>query len=168
MNDADAQLLNAVRTWRPPEELHPMAILASALYHAAGGELTAEVNSMLKDALDEYGKDLIDLAMAMEGLVRFKIILEQKYDDEDGARQLVELMRSYMPLYEPFWRRVGEALRRANAHQQSTFLAFLDADNAPKAKAAKFGEAPPQGAMPARVLVTPGRPPPHRRRNRRR
>ena len=33
---------------------------------------------------------------------------------------------------------------------------------------AKFGEAPPQGAMPARVLVTPGRPPPHRRRNRRR
>ena len=168
MNDADAQLLNAVRTWRPPDDLHPVALLASTLYHAAGDELTAEVHDLLKDTLDEYGSDLIDLAMAMEGLVRFTILLEQKYEDKAGAKQLVELMRSYMPLYEPFWRRVGDAMRRANTHQQSAFLAFLDADLAPKDKAAKFGETPPQGSIPARTLVATGRPPPHRRRNKRR
>lgn len=164
MDDADAQLLNAVRSWRPPEEVHPIAGLASACYHGANGEVTAEVVELIKDSLDEYKADLIDLAMAMEGLVRFTILLEQKYDDKDGAQRLVALMRTYMPLYEPFWRRVSTALRRINTKQQSAFLAFLDMDMAPKAKAPKYGDKAPAGSIPVRNLLTPTRPPPHQRR----
>lgn len=145
-----------------------MAVVASTLYHAADDKVTSEVIALLKETLDAYEEDLIDLAQAMEGLVRFTILLEQKYDDKTGAKRLVNLMRSYMHLYEPFWRRVSDALRRVSTQQHSAFLTFLDADMAPKDKAPKFGEKPPEGTIPARDLVSTARPPPHVRRKKRR
>ena len=53
----DKKLLEAVRTWTPPEELHPMAVSAWMAYEAAGLTMSPEAIQFIREELDKYGDD---------------------------------------------------------------------------------------------------------------
>lgn len=166
MSQEDVELLKAVREWKPPEELHPMAMTAWHFYEEAGNDLTPEVLSKLKEILDEYGDNLVGLAEAIEGLVRFMLYVGDNLDDKKNAQAVGDLMRSYMPLYEPFWERVGEALNNVSEEARGAFHTFLAGEHGAKKQAPTFGEKAPDGTVPLKDLAPVGRPPPWASKNR--
>src|SRR5215470_8947328 len=124
MAEDDLKLLQAVRDWKPPTTLHPIAMYAFGFYERAGFKLTNEGLEELKKVLDAYGDDLKGLAEALEGLTRFLILATTQYDDHEAGTKLTELMRSYTHLYEPFWEKVGEALQNVGTETKGSFLNF--------------------------------------------
>ena len=110
LSQEDAELLRLVREWHPPAALHPIAMQAWQIYEDGGLTLSGESMEKIKDALEGYNRDLKALGEALEGLVRFSILLSDHQHDPISAEKVVGLMRLYTPLFEPFWIRVTEAL----------------------------------------------------------
>ncbi len=161
MSEEDEQLLEAVRTWRPPEKLHPMAMVVWGIYEEAGNTLSPPELQKVRDLFDAYGEDLVGLAEAMEGVVRFMLYVGDGLDDKESAKKIGDLLREYVHLYEPFWDRVAEALQNVGSDAQSAFGEFIDQEVEKKKKTAPvYGEAAPAGTVPLRTLTNPARPPP--------
>lgn len=102
--------MRLVREWRPSDVLHPIAMQAWHIYEDGGLTLSDESLEQIKGALDGYTGDLVSLGQALEGLVRFSLLLSEHQQDQPGAEKVVDLMRQYAPLFEPFWERVVEAI----------------------------------------------------------
>jgi hypothetical protein len=160
MSEEDLKLLQAVRDWRPPQQLHPIAMVAWQLYEDGGFKLSDEALAKLRAILDDYGDDLKSLAEAIEGCTRFLILLSEHQKDQDAATKVAELLRSYMPRFEPFWAKVGEALANVGADQKGSFLSFVDQDRSSEKVAPVEGTPPPEGTVPLRNIAPPPRPPP--------
>lgn len=80
------------------------------IYEDGGLTLSDESLEKLRAALDGYGGELKSLGEALEGLVRFSILLSDHQHDPVGAEKVVGMMREYTPQFEPLWERVVEAL----------------------------------------------------------
>lgn len=160
MSDEDEKLLKAVREWRPPTKLHPIAMHAFHIYEEAGMSLPPDAMAKLKATLDAYLPDLVALAEALEGLTRFMMLVTEHHKDQPSGDKVMELLRSYGPLYEPFWERVGEAMRNVSAEQRGQFQSFMDSQTGAEKKAPTFGQDAPKNTVPLRNFVNPARPPP--------
>ena len=80
------------------------------IYEDGGLTLSDASLEKIKSALDGYAGELKPLGEALEGLVRFSILLSDHQHDSISAEKVVGMMRHYTPLFEPFWERVVEAL----------------------------------------------------------
>lgn len=158
MSKEDAELLEAVKNWRPTTELHPIAMEAWDLYEAAEMKLKSDALGYLKSRLDAMKEDLAELAQAMESLVRFTILVTEKHADPETGELVTELLRGYAPLFEPFWQRVGQALDAVGADAREAFDRF--SGQSTEKSAAVVGQPRPVGAVPVSAIVTPARPPP--------
>lgn len=114
MSITDHDLLRLVREWRPPATLHPIAMQAWHIYENDGLTLSDSSLQKLRTLLDSYDTDLRTLGEALEGLVRFSILLTDHQRDPESAAKVVALMREYAPRFEPFFARVVEAMTGAN------------------------------------------------------
>lgn len=159
MSEEDVKLLEAVRDWRPPEKLHPMAMVVWGIYEDAGNKMSPTELGRVRELFDAYGEDLTGLAEAMEGVVRFMLYVGDELKDKESAKAIGDLMREYMHLYEPFWQQVAEALQNVGSEARESFSEFLDPEDKGKKVAPTYGEAPPQGTIPLRNLAPPVRPP---------
>ncbi|MBI4819150.1 MAG: hypothetical protein HY791_22955 [Deltaproteobacteria bacterium] len=159
--EEDTELLRAVREWRPPEKLHPIAMFTWDIYEANEFSMPPEGVAKVKAVLDGYGDDLVALAEAMEGLIRFILCVRHMKQDEISGQKISDLCRAYAHLYEPFWTRVGEAMANVGDDTRAVFQKMMGAEPTDKAAPA-VGQAPPPGTIPLSRLVDPGRPPPFR------
>lgn len=160
MSDEDAKLLQAVRDWRPPTKLHPIAMQVWQIYEKHGLKMPPEGLQEIRDLLAAYGDDLKALAEALEGLSRFMLLAGEHHKDKKTAAQIADLMREYTHLFEPFWQRVGEALANVGAETSASFLEFLGSDAVTAKLAPLYGQEAPKGSVPLRNLAPPARPPP--------
>ena len=160
MSKEDDELLRAVREWRPPQTLHPMAMTAWEVFDRHGSDLPPAAIGELRAALDAYGDDLTGLAEACEGMVRFMLLLTEHIKDEANGKKVLDLLREYADRFEPFWRRVAEALENEGGAKLDAFKSFSGGDTKDKKDVAKVGAPPPVGSIPLSSLLTPGRPPP--------
>jgi hypothetical protein len=159
MSKEDQELLRAVREWRPPTTLHPIAMTAWEIYERYKQDLPPEAMTELRAAMDSYGDDLKRLAEASEGMIRFMLLLNEHLKDEANGKKVMELLRTYADRFEPFWRKVAEALEREGGAKLDTFKGFLGAVE-DKSQVAKVGAKPPPGSVPLSSMLQPGRPPP--------
>jgi hypothetical protein len=164
MSSEDLNLLQAVRDWRPPKTLHPIAMRAWHVYVAHGHSLPPSAIQTIQDILDGNGEDLKALAESLEGLFRFVVLLKDHRKDQKSAEQIMNLCRSCMPRFEAFWRRVGEAMTNVAAEKRGTLIAFLDREQTSEKTAPRFGEEAPSNTVPLRNLTVPARPPPWARK----
>lgn len=158
MSQEDVELLQAVRDWRPPTSLHPMAMQAFHVYERHGMALTADGLAELRATLDAQRDDLKALAEHIEGVARFMILIGEHFKDAEGAKRVADLLRDYAPLFEPFWRRVGEAIQNVGAETKETFQRFVG-EQEPK-KAVVHDAPAPRGTVPLAAMLNPARPPP--------
>lgn len=159
--EEDVELIRAVREWKQPDELHPIAIYAWDVYEVAGLQMTDDGVEVLRVRLNGYGDDLAGLAMAMEGLIRFILCMRQLREDEPAAQKVVDLLKEYAHLYEPFWERVAEAMSNVG-EDTKTLFSKMQGEEPPPKDAPVFDAKPPDGSIPLKKLVTPGRPPAYR------
>lgn len=162
MSQEDVELLEAVRNWRPPTKLHPMAMSAYHLYERLGMSLPAEGVVELRAMLDAHRDDLKTLAEHIEGLARFMILIAEHFGDVAGSKRVADLMREYTPLFEPFWRRVGEALDNVGSETKGSFQRFTG--DVEEKVAVVHDAAKPTGTIPLSTLLNPARPPPWARK----
>lgn len=158
MSTEDQELLKAVREWRPPEKLHPIAMTAWEVYDSHGFDLPPDAMGQLRAALDAYGDDLTGLAEACEGMVRFMILLNEHQKDEANGKKVLDLLREYADRFEPFWKKVAEALENEGGSKLDAFKSF--SGGAEKKTAAQHGAKAPPGSVPLSSMLNPGRPPP--------
>lgn len=154
----DRKLLQAVREYLPPKELHPIAMTAWNLYEGNGNTFPPEAVGGVRAVLDGYRGDLKSLGEAIFGVARFMIYVTEDLGDAATGEKVADLLREYGSLYEPFWEKVGEAAANVGGEASSVFQTF--AGEEAKKAAPVFGQAAPQGTVPLRNLVPPGRPPP--------
>src|SRR5688572_25975066 len=119
----DEKLLQAVKDWRPSTTLHPAAVLCWMLYEKNEMSFPQSAVDELRATLESYGDDLAGLAAAIEGATRFMILLDQR-GDQEGAKNVLMLLRSYANLFEPFWQRVAEALQNVGGDTKAAFDKF--------------------------------------------
>ncbi len=162
MSDEDRALLQAVQAWRPPTTLHPIAKEAYVIYERHEFDLPDEAVQALRAALDTYAGDVIKLAEAVEGMTRFMILLDEHRKDEVNAKKVLLLLREYAQRFEPFWRRVAEALENEGSEVQSAFQRMTGVLE--ERLAVKIDEPPPEGTIPLSTLLEPTRPPPWARK----
>lgn len=158
MSDEDRKLLEAVRNWRPPKELHPIAVVAYRMYDENENAFTPKAIADLDRVLDEYGEDMENLAMAMEGLIRCMVYVGENLGDKDNAEELAKLLRKYAERFEPFWRRVAEAMENEGHDLKSSFQQLLG--DGEEKKAPVYGEKAPMGSVQLKDIAPPPRPPP--------
>jgi hypothetical protein len=160
MSEEDQKLLKAIRDWRPPKTLHPIAMNAVEIYEANGKAMTPEAVQGIRDLLDGYNGDMVGLAKALEGLARFMILLTDHEKDKEGGEAVAALMREYTRLFEPFWKRVGEAATNVTAEARGSFLQFIDRDRTSEKAAPSYGQKAPKDTIPLSSIAPPARPPP--------
>jgi hypothetical protein len=159
--EEDEALLKAVREWRPPTKLHPIAMHAWGIYEKNNFDLPPAAVAELRAALDSYGDDLIKLAEAIEGVTRFMILLNEHRKDEANGKRVLELLREYAERFQPFWERVAEALQNVGGDSLDAFQKFIGQD---EKGAPLHGQPAPAGTIPLATLVPPARPPPWARK----
>ena len=129
----DVELLRLVEDWRPPAALHPIAMRAWRLYAADQSTLSDQSLQTLRAVLDGYGGDLKPLGEALEGLVRFSLLLSDHEQNPVAAQRIISLMREYTPLFEPLLARIAQA----RAAQGSAPRPAPDHDAPPAASVAR-------------------------------
>ncbi|MEL7367612.1 MAG: hypothetical protein AAFN74_01775 [Myxococcota bacterium] len=160
MSSEDRKLLEAVRNWRPPQELHPIAMVAFGLYDEAGNKLPPATIKELRRVLDGYGEDLESLAAAMEGMTRFMLYIGDNLKDQESSDKVGKLLREYAERFEPFWRRVAQALENEGENVQAAFSELVgETDDPAKKTAPKYGEKAPVGSVRLSDIAPPTRPP---------
>lgn len=159
MSEEDRKLLEAVRNWRPPTELHPIAMASFGVYAEAGNDLTPKGLQELRNVLDEYGDDLEALAAAMEGMVRFMLYLGEHLGDKDNAEKVASLLRDYADRFEPFWQRVAEAMENEGEDVQASFAQLVGETDPANRTAPVFGADAPPGTLRLADIAPPSRPP---------
>ncbi|MEM7674962.1 MAG: hypothetical protein AAF449_03060 [Myxococcota bacterium] len=159
MTAEDRKLLEAVRNWRPPKELHPIAMVSFGLYEDAGNTLTPATIQDLRKVLDEYGDDIEALAAAMEGMIRFMRYIGENLGDTENSEKVVKLLREYADRFEPFWQRVAQALENEGEDVQAAFSQMVGGEDPAKRTAPRFGAKAPHGALRLSDIAPPIRPP---------
>jgi len=159
MSKEDQQLLENIRDYKPPTELHPIAMHAWNLYEDNEFQLPPSAIETLREVFKAYGDDLQALGEAMFGLTRFMLLVTEHHNDKVSADKIAELMREFTHLYEPFWESVGEALTNVGSQTRSVFQQFMGVDEEQAKTAPTFGEAAPADSIPLKDLLPPSRPP---------
>ena len=117
-----------------------------------------EVRAML----DPHRDDLNTLAEHIDGFARFMILIGERYGDLAGSKRVADLRLEYTPLFEPFWRRVGEALDNVGHETKGNFQRFNG--EVEEKVAVLHDAAKPTGTIPLSAMLNPARPPPWARK----
>ncbi len=160
MSDEDKKLLEAVRNWRPPKELHPICMAAYGVYAEHDNALPPEAIRDLRRVLDGYGDDLEALAAAMEGMIRFMLYLGEILGDKENGEKVAKLLGEYADRFEPFWQRVAEALENQGGNVQEAFQQMIGDKDPARKTAPLYGQKPPAGTVRLADIAPPPRPPP--------
>ncbi len=160
MSKEDRELLEAVRNYPVPKELHPIAMYAFKLYEDAGFKFPSEALAEIKGLLDGYDGEIEELGKAIYGLTHFVMLLNEQYKDEVTAKRISELMQSYTHLFEPFWQQVGEAMQNVGEDTKSLFNDMTGTDTTAEKKAPTYGAAAPKNTVSLKDIMPPPRPPP--------
>lgn len=158
--EEDRQILELVRNWKPSEELHASARLAWILYEHGQKSVNDFMVEELHKVLSAYGDDLVGLARAMEGLIRFNVFLRTHEKDDPGADRVLGILQEFMPLFEPLWERVAEALQNVGESDRASFQHFMASEGGLARTAPPQDARRPEGTVPLKNLVHPHRPPP--------
>lgn len=160
MSKEDRELLEAVRNYPVPTELHPIAMYAWNLYETADFKFPPSAMADIKGILDGYDDEVEELGKAIYGLTHFVMLITQKYDDEANAKRISDLMQTYIHLFEPFWHKVGEAMQNVGEDTKSMFNDMTGSDTSAEKKAPTYGSAAPENTVSLKDLMPPPRPPP--------
>ncbi len=159
MTAEDRKLLEAVRNWKPPKELHPIAPASFTIYEKAGNSLPPPAMEQLKSLLEAYAEDLGELAMAMEGMIRFMRYVGENLGDKESSEKVAKLLRAYADRFEPFWQRVAEAMKNEGEDVRAAFADMLGGQDEASKTAPMYGEQKPAGTMKLSDIAPPPRPP---------
>jgi hypothetical protein len=162
------ELLDAIRNYRPPKKLHPIAGKAYDLYDRAGFELTDEAIAELRADLEGLRGDLKALTDAMCGLSAFVIYANEKLNDPVAAEQIAQLMREQRAQYEPLSQKVTEILQDFSKKVRGLFDRFTDRDLSADTRAPTYDEPAPPETVPLKQLKPAARPPPLRKKDKER
>lgn len=163
MNDlTDAELIEALKSYRPPKKLHPIAGKTLDLYLAGGNQLSEEAIADIRKDLQAYYGDLKAVTDALCGLGAFIMHATENLNDPKAAEQIADLMREARPQYEPLGHRLASLLQDVAKHATGVLDRFMDRDQTSKTRAPKYDEAPPVGTIPLKQLKPVAQPPPVR------
>lgn len=160
MSNEDIELLKAIRDYKPPAKLHPIAMVAWELYEKNNDTLTPEGEQQLREILESYGDDLKALMDAMEGLTRFMVFVSENEKDLETAEQVSRLLKEVAPKFNPLWEKAGHALQNLGKAAQGMFHRFIDRDVSPDKAAPKYGDERPKNTVPLKDLKPVAQPPP--------
>jgi hypothetical protein len=159
------ELLEAIKNYRPPKKLHPIAGRTYDLYDSAGFQLTDEALDEIRKVLEGYGDDLKALTDALCGLSAFVIYANEKLGDPVAAEKVALVMRECRGKYEPLSEGVTAALQDLVRKVRGLFDRFVDRDRAPDSKAPIYDDERPPNTVPLRELKPIAQPPMRRRRH---
>jgi hypothetical protein len=154
--------LEAIKDYRPPKKLHPIASKTYDLYAAAGNRLTPEALEALRADLRATYGDLKATTDALCGLASFVIYANEHLDDPAAAEQISELMRDARQEFEPVSTGLQSMLQDWARKVSGVFDRFSDRDQTAKARAPVYDELPPNGTVPLKQLKPVAKPPPIR------
>jgi hypothetical protein len=163
MSDEDVKILQALRDYRPPSKLHPIAKFAYALYEEADMDLPPEAMTGLREELKQY-EDLKDLTDALCGLSAFMIYISEHLDDQKNGEKVAELIKEVGPRYSSFTDRVSVALENLGKKVKGAFDRFTARDLTEDKRAPVHDENPPEGTVPLKKMKPVAQPPPWARK----
>lgn len=151
MSTEDVKILEALRDYRPPKKLHPIARFAWGLYEEAGDDIPPEAIEALRDELKQY-EDLKDLTDALCGLSAFMIYISEQLGDTENGEKIAELVKEVGPRYEPFTDRVAQAIENLGRRVKGLYDRFTDRDKTEDSRAPVYGEDAPKGTVPLKNI----------------
>lgn len=160
--DEGIRLLKALRDYRPPKKLHPIAEKAYVLYSQNEQTMTDEVIASLRADLDAVAHDLKLHTDALCGLAAFTMYITEKINDPVAGERVTELIRSTAPRYEGITMKAQSALGDLSKAVKGVFQRFTQRTEPAENKAPIHDkeEPPPEGAIPLSTLKPPATPPP--------
>lgn len=151
-------ILEAIRDYRPPSKLHPIAGLTFDLYDAAGSKITDEILDRLRQELEPHRTDLKALTDALCGLSAFIMYANEQLEDPEAAARVSELVKECRPQYAPLGEKLVGLLQDFAQQAKEVFGRFADKEE--ELRAPKVGEQAPDGAVPlSRLKPVAKRPP---------
>jgi hypothetical protein len=165
MSPTPEEVLNAIKDYRPPKKLHPIAGKTYDLYAAAGKQLTPEALDIILEELRSHYGDLKATTDALAGLASFQIYAREHLDDEKAADQIMELMKDARMQFEPLSLQVAGWLSDLTKKLTGIFDRFTDRDRSGDSRAPVHDKAPPEGTVPLKQLKPMAEPPRVRRRD---
>lgn len=151
-------ILEAIRDYKPPKKLHPIAGLTYDLYDAAGFQITDEVLDRLRRELEPHKSDLKALTDALCGLSAFIVYANEQLEDPEAAGRISELVKECRPQYAPLGEKLVGLLQDFAQQAKEIFGRFSDKEE--ELRAPKVGEQAPDGAVPlSRLKPVAKRPP---------
>jgi hypothetical protein len=159
---ADPQItLEQIQGYRPPKDLHPIAKKTWDLYAAADHKLTDEALAEIRKELRTHYGNLKNLTDALCGLGAFIMYVMESRQDKVAAEQIGVIIGETGPQFESVAKVVTSAFQDAAKKARGVFDRFRGKEDPTKAKAPKFGEAKPEGAVSLSTIKPQAQPPVH-------
>ncbi len=153
------QILDAIKNYRPPPQIHPVAIKAFDLYRANDWKMTDEIVGTLRKELDALGTDLKVLSDAMCGLVAFMVTASEKFGDTAAGEMIGKLLQEQGPKYAPLADRILQGLQELGIKSKDAFAKFIGSDSSAEKRAPAVGDKPPEGSVPLKAVKPAAEPP---------
>lgn len=160
MND----VLEAVKAYRPPKKLHPIAMQAFDLYKAGNYKLDDAAVGELRKTLEAHYGDLKTLTDALCSLAAFIAYLMEVKQDQATAEVVAKLMKETQPQYVSLVDYLTKVLSDAGKAVVGVLDRFTDRDTSGDKRAPKYGEEPPPGTVPLKSIKPVAQPPPKRKK----
>jgi hypothetical protein len=162
--DDGLKLLQALRDYRPPKKLHPIADKAFSLYQKGDYKVTDETIAILRADLDAIAHDIKLHTDALCGVTAFMIYINEKYEDHESGEKVADLIKSVGHRYESLTERAVAALGDLGKSVKGLFDRFTAKKDTDEKRAPAFGEERPEGTIPLSTLKPPAQPPPWARK----
>ncbi|MBI2374130.1 MAG: hypothetical protein HYV07_09035 [Deltaproteobacteria bacterium] len=153
------QILEAIKNYRPPAQIHPVAIRAFELYKGNDWKMTDEIVAALRKDLDAIGTDLKALSDAMCGLVAFMITASEKFGDTNAGEKIGKLLQEQGPKYSPLAEKILQGLQELGIKSKDAFARFMDRDASADRRAPTVDAKAPEGSVPLKAVKPAAAPP---------
>lgn len=157
--DEDVKVLEAIRDYKQPSKLHPIAMHAYYVYEEAGDNLTDEGVQELREILAKL-EDLKELTDALCGLTAFMIYLSEQLKDTESSEKVANLMKEQKSRYIPLQERAAEAFQNLSHKAKGVLERFFGKSKEDSSRAPVYDEEAPEGTVPLKNLKPVAQPPP--------
>lgn len=152
-------ILEAIRDYKPPKKLHPIAGRAIDLYFANGSKIPDEVVNALRQQIQPIKHDLKELTDVLWGLSQVIMYFNENEQNPDAAARISELVKECRPQYAPLGEKLVGLVQDFAKQAKEIFGRFADQEE--ELRAPKVGDQAPDGAVPlSRLKPMAKRPPP--------